>query len=127
MDFLDLLTDDVLRDALGPEVVNQGYAALASGKVIRRLKHPNGVISASWENDFNSPMMQAKVDEDNLLTVCTCKQFRREGTCEHIAALLVAWASESMIGSLRIPVTATLRMRAISRSSATVNWLSTRR
>jgi hypothetical protein len=89
-----MLTDDILREAVGPELMNQAYLALASGHVIQRMRQPDGEISARWDSGLNSPLMRVRSEEDRLLTLCNCPEFQRDATCAHIAALLVAWAGE---------------------------------
>ncbi|RPJ51960.1 MAG: hypothetical protein EHM21_01440 [Chloroflexi bacterium] len=94
MEFLEILNEQVLREVYGPELINQAYVALSGGKVVRRQRQPDEEISAQWDNNLNSPVMRAKFDDDNLLTLCGCNTFRQGNPCVHIVALLVAWASQ---------------------------------
>ncbi len=92
--FLEMLTESVLREALGPEWVDRAITDLNNGKVIRRISMPDGEITARWDNQANAPEMHARFQDDTLLTLCSCQQFQREGLCAHIAGLLVAWANQ---------------------------------
>jgi hypothetical protein len=91
---MEMLSDEILQEALGQEQVDRAYVDLASGKVIERIYLTEGEIAARWDNQAGSPEMHARMQEDNLLMICTCKQFHQEGACAHIIALLVAWASQ---------------------------------
>ena len=91
---LELLTIEVLREAIEPEMVNRAFVDLANGKVIQRAQRSGHEISARWDYQPNSPEMQVGFQDDVLLTMCTCRPFYEEGMCAHIAGLMVAWVSQ---------------------------------
>jgi hypothetical protein len=94
LELLNILSDEILRNATGADLINQAYLVLTQGHVIQRVRKPDGEIMARWDHSLNSPVMRVRSDDDTLLTLCSCQEFQREGTCLHVSALLVAWVMD---------------------------------
>lgn len=93
---LNLITDDALREQIGPMRMNQGLASLAAGFVIDRVYNPQGKLTARWDLQRSSPAMEVQVFGRDISMYCTCKEFSRqqEFGCRHLDALFLAWIHE---------------------------------
>jgi hypothetical protein len=91
-DALLTITEGKLRKLVGDNAVNRAAKHLLTGKVQERIHWFDGALEAYWDTRLDDITMHAKSQGRSIVFDCTCGEVKGGYPCEHVVALLLAWA-----------------------------------